>query len=70
MKAIVFAASSLTAVATIVVAYVGTAYGQPGNETAPIFVRNVPPGTGSGGWSSWLTKRLASTVLPPFWATT
>ena len=43
MKAIVFAVISMTAVAPIV-AYIGHAYGQPSNERATIFVRNVPPG--------------------------
>jgi hypothetical protein len=69
MKATVFAVISLTALAAIV-ANIGPAYGQPSSETAPIFVRNIPQGTGTGGWSPWLTKRVALTVLPPFWATT
>src|SRR5579862_7365009 len=43
MKANVFAVISLTALAAIV-AYIGPAYGQPSNETAPIFVRNIPAG--------------------------
>src|SRR5579862_385940 len=43
MKAIVFAVISLTALAAIV-AYIGPAYGQPSNETAPIFVRIIPAG--------------------------
>jgi hypothetical protein len=43
MKAIVFAMISLAAEAGVV-AYIGPAYGQPNKETAPIFVRNIPPG--------------------------
>ena len=43
MKATIFVVISLTAVAAII-ACIGPAYGQPSNETAPLFVRNIPPG--------------------------
>ena len=43
MKAIVFAVISLAVLAGVV-AYIDPAYGQANNETAPIFINEIPPG--------------------------
>jgi hypothetical protein len=50
MKATIFVVISLTAVAAIITC-IGPAYGQPSNETAPIFVRNISPGCFQIGWA-------------------
>ena len=48
MKAILFAVISLAVLAGVV-AYIDPTYGQANNETAPIFVKEIPQGTGTGG---------------------